>query len=95
MSTPETIECSAQDERNRIAARPLIVVISWPGDPDRGVEPYGPFADEAERDQWVTDCQDAASLGYTLLAGAHYLLSRLEEPPDPTGFITDGYTETH
>lgn len=68
----------------------LIVVISWPEDPDRPHEYYGPFESEEKRDAWVADSQDAAALGWRLLQDASYLLTRLDTPPDPTELIQDG-----
>jgi hypothetical protein len=61
----------------------LAVIISWPDDPDRGIDPYGPFESEAAQVEWSNDCIEAASLGYELLQGAQYLLTRLDSPFDP------------
>jgi hypothetical protein len=71
-------------------ARPLIAVITWPDDPERGSEHYGPFATSQERDRWVADCQEAADLGWRLLRGAHYLLTTLDTPFDPAALMQDG-----
>lgn len=60
-----------------------IVTISWPGDPERGTEIYGPFPTKEARDQWAKDCEDAASLGWALLQGATYVLTSVAEPFDP------------
>lgn len=62
----------------------LIVTISWPQDPDRGTETYGPFASTAARDTWVDQCMEATAEGWELLSGAHYLLTSVAEPFDPT-----------
>jgi hypothetical protein len=72
----------------------LMVEITWPDDPDRGSEHYGPFASELARDQWVEDCQEAADLGWLLLRGAHYLLTELTPPFDPTSLMQDGASST-
>ena len=61
----------------------LIVIISWPDDPERGVEPYGPFATTEEQTEFVDDCIVAASLGYKLLKDAHYLMTTMPTPFDP------------
>jgi hypothetical protein len=66
-----------------------IVVISWPADPDRGTEHYGPFGDDAAQMQFAAECQEAASLGWHLLDGASYLLTQVGEPFDPTALMTD------
>jgi hypothetical protein len=63
----------------------LIVTIVHPEDLDRDRdETYGPFADEADRDQWVKDCEEAAADGWDLLKGVHYHLQSLATPFDPT-----------
>jgi hypothetical protein len=61
----------------------LIVTIIHPDDRDRD-ETYGPFADEADREQFVKDCEEAADDGWELLQGAHYLIHSLATPFDPT-----------
>lgn len=66
-----------------------VVVLSWPDDPDRGIEPYGPFADDKEADQWIADCQEAADMGWQLLRGANYLMTPLTRF-DPTDLWEGG-----
>lgn len=70
-----------------------IVTISWPDDPDRGVETYGPFENPIAQDKFVAECEAAADRGWDLLKGAHYLItdlawpfdaSKLSWPPDPS-----------
>jgi hypothetical protein len=60
----------------------LIVIISWPDDQDRGIDTYGPFESVVAQVEWSDDCIEAASLGYELLQGASYLLTRIAEPFD-------------
>jgi hypothetical protein len=63
-----------------------IVIITWPDDPDdpdRGMEPYGPFPSEAAADAWIARCQDAAALGYLPLRGACYLITQTAIPFEP------------
>ena len=40
-----------------------IVTITWPDDPERGSETYGPFPDRAAQAAWVTGCERAAAEG--------------------------------
>ena len=68
---------------------PKIVIISWPEDPDRGIEPYGPFEDAEAQQKFVIDCQEAAGLGWYLLQGAEYLITALEAPFDPAELSSD------
>lgn len=68
----------------------FIVVISWPDDPDRGSEHFGPFSSEEERNFWISDCQQAAGFGWKLLQGASYLLTTLDRPFDPFDLMNDG-----
>lgn len=72
---------------------PLIVMISWPDDPDRGVEAYGPFTSETRRSIWIRECQQAADRGYALLQGAEYRLTRLDTP-FAIHLVSDGYPVT-
>lgn len=62
---------------------PLMIVISWPGDQDRGPEVYGPFDSEEHQMKWVDDCIESAVLGYEPLQGAQYLVLRATEPFNP------------
>ncbi len=83
---------------NDAAAQPdgqLIVIVSWPDDPDRGIEPYGPFSSDQERMAWVHGCSEAAGLGYELLRGAHYQLLKLDTPFDPHHLMQDGSPQFH
>lgn len=68
-----------------------VVIISWPDDPERGVEPYGPFSDDDEAGEWVAECIEAASLGWALLRDAEYLISPLTRF-DPRDLMQDGAT---
>lgn len=68
----------------------LIVTVNWPDDPDRGIETYGPFDTEQERETWVDECEEAATLGWGLLVGAHYHLYRMDHPFEPTSLMQDG-----
>jgi hypothetical protein len=61
-----------------------IVTLSWPDDPERGTETYGPFDSKAEQEKWVSQCQEAAAHGYRALHDVTYLLHRVTEPFDPT-----------
>jgi hypothetical protein len=69
-----------------------IVIIRWPGDEDSGQEPYGPFPNSRIADQWVADCEEAARLGYKMLADAEYLIMPLARPFDPHNLMTDAAT---
>lgn len=64
--------------------KPIIVHISWPDDPERGFEVYGPFADHDAANAWVDQCMHAADDGWQLLKRTHYHVLPLVEPFDPT-----------
>ena len=68
-----------------------IVIVSWPEDPERGIEPYGPFIDEQAALVWIRECEELASLGWRLLQGAHYLVTGVAVPFDPADFMQDAY----
>jgi hypothetical protein len=70
-----------------------LVTVSWPDDPDRGSETYGPFND-GDQELWVTLCQEAADLGWTLLQGAHYLIHSTLMPFNPQDLMADGSSST-
>lgn len=77
---------------------PVVVHISWPQDPDRGFEVYGPFASHEDADLWVDKCMVAASHGWTLLAGTHYTTLHLDPPFDPDSLWeqgSDAMVQTH
>jgi hypothetical protein len=77
---------------------PVVVHLSWPQDPERGFEVYGPFADHEAADLWVDKCMVAASQGWRLLQGTHYTTLHLDPPFDPDSLWevgTDAMTQTH
>lgn len=75
---------------------PLTVQLHWPDDPDRGMEgPYGPFANIDEVNTWITQCEEAASAGWQLLIGAHYLIAAMKPPFDPTTLWEIGTDAAH
>jgi hypothetical protein len=59
---------------------PLIAIIHWPADPDRGQEVIGPFGSDDERTAWVAEVTAAGDGGDPLLTGVHFVLTRLDPP---------------
>jgi len=60
---------------------PYVAVITWPQDPERGPE--------EDALAWADSCQEAASLGWSLLHGALYHIQRLSPPFDPESLMQD------
>jgi hypothetical protein len=58
----------------------LIAILHWPEDPDRGQEVYGPFESEETRAGWFSEVMAAAEAGDSLLAGVHFILTRMDIP---------------
>jgi len=58
----------------------LIVVMSWPDDPDRGQEVYGPFESKRSQVSWTDEVLAAAEAGDALLSGCRLLLTKMDTP---------------
>jgi hypothetical protein len=68
---------------------PYVAVITWPQDPERGPDVYGSFDSQEDALAWADSCQEAASLGWSLLHGALYHIQRLSPPFDPESLMQD------
>lgn len=71
------------------APLPLIVIVRWPAEPDRGQEVYGPFDDEEAQIDWTDKCIHAQKHGSLQLKGAEYVCTRMDKPFDPFNFINE------
>lgn len=74
---------------------PFIVVISWPGDPERGIEAHGTWDSAEEASAWIDQCEEARIDGWPLLDGAHYLITHLDKVFDPAALWEMGNDAAH
>jgi hypothetical protein len=81
MPVTHTVEESVQEEP--IAEKVPYVIITWPGDPERDEELYGPFQCATGALEWTIKCQEAAARGHELLKDAYYVITGISAPFDP------------